>query len=297
MAGFNAGLAVGPAIGGLMIQNYGIANTYFLVGALFASLTTLNYLFLVETRPSHTGYVLPAFSNRHLEASTEIGTVSPPLLSNALQTALSSWTRLMKNKEIRDLVFLNGAYMIAMTGTQLTTLQLYMIGSTLQFSSSEIGYTYAAMSIISVAMTQPLAYLADKHSKPLLNFLGCGLIATASFCIPFTTSLTELGIAVCPLALGTTILGSVPNAHIVNISPAADRAQAQSLLRTSGDVGMLLGGSAAGLLVEWSSVEAAMRSNGVLLMSVVGYMGIRHYNRIRALQNIAADATEKKKLL
>ena len=59
MAAFNAGLAVGPALGGLLIQTYGIANTYFLVGGLFAMLSAMNHAFLIETRPSPRGYILP----------------------------------------------------------------------------------------------------------------------------------------------------------------------------------------------------------------------------------------------
>jgi MFS family permease len=278
MAGFNAGLAVGPALGGLLIQTYGISNTYFLVGALFATLTTMNHLLLVETRPAEDGYVLPSLRG---PPATSISP-SRELLKNALQRATSTWKALLQDKVIRDIVLLNTAYMTAMTGTQLTTLQLFMVGPALQFTSTEIGYTYAGMSVISVAMTQPVAYLADKHSKPLLSFVGCGLIATASLAIPFTTSLTELGMAVCPLALGTTILGSVPNAHIVNTAPREDRAQAQSLLRTCGDVGMLIGGSTAGIIGELTSVETAMRSNGFLLLTVVAYLGSRHAARIAA---------------
>ena len=197
------------------------------------------------------------------------------MLSNALQTAVSTWRELLKNRELRDVVMLYTAYMVAMTGTQLTTLQLYMVSPALAFTPADIGYTYTGMSVISVAATQPIAYLADKYSKPLLNVVGCGLVATAALSIPYTTNLPELGLAVCPLALGTTILGSVPNAHIVNISPKRDTAQAQSLLRTCGDVGMLLGGTCAGLLGELASVETAMRSNGVMLLMFVSYLGVR----------------------
>lgn len=49
MASFQSGTALGPAIGGFLIENVGIEYTYAVVGLLFASLSVVNHFLLPET--------------------------------------------------------------------------------------------------------------------------------------------------------------------------------------------------------------------------------------------------------
>jgi hypothetical protein len=41
-------------------------------------------------------------------------------------------------------------------------------------------------------------------------------------------------------AAGQTLLGSAPSAHAANLAPAAMRPQALAVMRTAGDVGLLV---------------------------------------------------------
>ena len=83
-----------------------------------------------------------------------------------------------------------------------------------------------------------------------------------------------MGALTC-LSLGSTFLGTAPTAHISNIVPSEHRAQALALLRTSGDVGLLVGASAAGALADWGSMEMAMESSAGALMVATAWFGVR----------------------
>ena len=64
MSGFQAGTAVGPAIGGVAVEYLGITNSYIAVGASIAALAVMNQLYLGESR-----YVPPVNEVTRLDAN------------------------------------------------------------------------------------------------------------------------------------------------------------------------------------------------------------------------------------
>jgi predicted MFS family arabinose efflux permease len=84
-------------------------------------------------------------------------------------------------------------------------------------------------------------------------------------------------VSLLPLAIGSTILNTVPTAHLTNLCNANDRAQALSLLRTCGDVGMLFGASFAGIMASLTSIENTIMCNGGILLSSILYVTYRNY--------------------
>ena len=57
-----------------------------------------------------------------------------------------------------------------------------------------------------------------------------------------------------------------------------ERAQAIALLRTSGDVGFLIGGTAAGAMADWTgNLEAAVECSAAALLTATVWFGFRKY--------------------
>lgn len=248
--GFTAGTAIGPFMGGVLIDSIGLTATYASVGAMIGAITALNWVALTETKLAQQ-YV----TNEDKTSDT-----------NSFQEALQAWPALLSSSStLRNIVLLHGVYWMVYAGAQLTLLPLAMIGPQLQLSASSIGLCFASMSVTSVLCSYPLAYMADKFGKMRLVYAGCALVGTAVAAIPFTDSLYSLMVSLVPLAAGSTILSTIPIAHISNIIPEKHRAQALSLVRTTGDMGLLLGGSAAGILASCTSLDFAMQSSSALM--------------------------------
>mmetsp|Transcript_4513 Transcript_4513/g.13659 ORF Transcript_4513/g.13659 Transcript_4513/m.13659 type:complete len:104 (+) Transcript_4513:1785-2096(+) len=67
-------------------------------------------------------------------------------------------------------------------------------------------------------------------------------------------------------AAGQTLLGSAPSAHAANLAPAALRPQALAVMRTAGDVGLLVGATTIGSLATLIGQDAAMQSSAAALI-------------------------------
>ena len=176
MSGFQAGTAVGPAIGGVAVEAIGITNSYIAVGSSIAALAIANQLYLTESRykpkpeivttmDSDDRTPIDAASATTATESKKVAFKATPERGGSFGTALREWRRLCKNRKIRDIVTLNGCYWISLAGTQLTLLPLFMTAEPLALSPAEIGGSFAAISVVSVLFAQPSAHLADKYGK------------------------------------------------------------------------------------------------------------------------------------
>jgi len=263
MSAFQAGTAVGPAIGGVAVEQLGIVNSYITVGSSIAVLAVLNQMFLVESKPP--------------PGSTPEPDVAPAKTGNSFAVARVEWKELLKDTRIRDVVILNGCYWVALAGTQLTLLPVFMVSEPLSLNAEHIGMIFSGISIISVLSAQPSASLADKYGKVPSMLLGTGLLSLSFAMVPMTTSFEMLAAACVPLALGSTMLSSVPTAHISDLTTPAKRAQALALLRTAGDMGLLSGAVTAGLVSESIGMGSTMQGNASMLAAAVVWFGMRQF--------------------
>jgi len=268
MSSFQVGIAVGPAIGGYMIDNVGLPYTYILCGTLFLGITGLNHAYLNETLLN-----TEAQKKKALEPLTEG-------FKTSFQHASKSWKQLLKRGEVADPVVLNSAYWFAISGVQMTVLPMIMVSPMFQLTASEIGQAFAVMSVCSVISSQPLAIVADKVGKISSMLGGCTLIASSIFALPYASTYPGLLLTLVPLSIGSTVLQSVPTSLLADLAGSPDeRAQGQSLLRTAGDVGLVSGAVFSGTLLGMTSIETAVHTNGVLLTSAMAFFAMRYVMR------------------
>lgn len=262
------GMIAGPGVGGLLIDSFGLANTYFAVGGSMLLVSAVSHMFVQETKPHVFG-----------ESAASSPSLSPPeRLSNSVQTAMSSWKRLLQsNQELKHVVLLNGSYWAVMSGVQLTMLPLLMVNPVLDMSASQIGFTFISLSLVSLAMAQPLAYLADNYNKHYMFVAGSALLGGSSVFVPYATSAEQLAMLMIPFAIGSTVMQNVPTAHVVNICATEDAPQAMSLLRTVGDLGLIAGAATSGLLASYSSVGSVIQGQGSILFATLAYIGYQKY--------------------
>lgn len=128
----------------------------------------------------------------------------------------------------------------------MTILPLYMISPLFSLGATEIGTAFALMSIASVVSSQPIAYIADNYGRTGTIIGGLSLISLSMYSMSIATSYHELLGMLAVLSVGNTSLNSVPIAVIADCTTIKERSQALSLLRTTGDIGLLVGATLAG---------------------------------------------------
>lgn len=268
MTGFQAGIALGPAIGGIAIELVGIPLTYVSCGITFTAIAIANHYFMQETMRVKTD------TDSASSSSAKSGSVF-----DSFSSTLSAWSRLgVTNLPLRRVCELNLFYWFSLAGVQMTILPLYMVSSTFNLNPTQIGTTFALMSIFSILSSQPSAYLADNLIGKIPSVVvGGGLVFSSFALLPFAQSYSELLCILIPLSVGSTILQSVPAAYVSDITPVESRSNSLSLFRTAGDVGLLFGASLTGIVSARSSFQFAIEANAAVMLASLLYFSWRSF--------------------
>ena len=238
VAAFSAGTTIGPAMGGFLADQIGVNACFALTGACFTGLTVYNHLALSETHPKRLR------SDRHMAA--------------AAKDAFRSWGPIFRNDNLRSIFVVNGAYWVAMSGAQTTLLPLMLAEA--GYSAGDIGMVFACLSTVFVVGSQPAGWLADRYGRFPCIVGACGVVSLGIGLFPFGFY-SALGL----WAVGGTLLGVSPTAFVADLAPTRSRSQALAVLRTVGDVGLLLGAAGTGIVADLFGFKAAMLSNAALL--------------------------------
>lgn len=272
LTSFQLGTSLGPVAGGLIVASVGIMDTYLVVGASIASIGLLNAVFLEESKPSMKISDTSTTSARSTQVEQSVSK------RFGLNATLNKWKYLLRTSPpLRNMIGMNGIYWVALSGTQMVLLPLFLVSEPLSLVPEQLGLTFALMSIVNVAVSQPVAILADKYiGKVKSIILGTSLFAISAMYLPHVTSVNDLWTTLVVMSAGSTFLSTVPSALAADLSTTEDRAQTMALLRTSGDVGMLVGSICSGAFAQLTSLDLAIESNSALLLLATVLYGVNN---------------------
>ena len=279
MSAFAAGTALGPALGGFLADAVGIKQTFYLVGVSYLGLTAVNQLLLTETKA--TPMVFPwqqQSSTSDAKASVSVG--------EAVVDAVGQWAPLMADPRVRNVVIMNGFYWVALAGSQMTLLPLMLTDpSGLAMSATGVGQVYMGMSAVQVFGNPILAKFVDMVGKAPAIVGGSTLIAVSMAMLPMCSDMYQLAGTLGVWATGSTMLSTAPVAYISDTVDNGKRAQAIALLRTSGDVGFLLGATGVGALADWTGdMDVAMQTSAGLLLTATAWFATRQFLSSKVLR-------------
>jgi MFS family permease len=147
----------------------------------------------------------------------------------------------------------------------------------LAMTATNVGQVYMGMSLVQVLGNPILAKLVDRIGKVPGIVGGCTLIASAMATLPLCTDMYQMAGVLGVWAAGSSLLSTAPLAFVSDQVDDERRAQAIALLRTSGDVGFLIGASSMGALADWAgSLEMAMQSSSGILLTATGWFVARN---------------------
>jgi MFS family permease len=287
---FAAGMALGPAIGGLLGDYAGVDNTFLMVGVSYLGVVALNSYLLSETkrdmRPGVYPWLdLPPTSDTLIKlkrskanvGKSETGKDDTPSLSSSVQDAAGQWMPLMRNTRVRRIVTLNMFYWCALSGAQMTLLPLMLTNADgMALSAGMLGQVYMGMSLVQVLGNPSVAKMIDRVGKVPSIVGGCTALSAGMFMMPFCEDTTQLAAVLAVWTLGSTALSTAPFAYLADAVPVEKRAQALALLRTGGDVGFLLGATCTGALADWTGdMSVAMQACSGILLTGTGWFAAR----------------------
>ena len=234
------GFALGPGIGGLVADRYGLSVPFFVV-AVMGGLTAVYAFFrLPETRG--------------VAAAAQAETDGVPM---------SAW-RFVTSRRFVLVAIASATIFMTRAGTRGTIVPLHAEDA-LGWGPAEIGIVFTLTGAMTLFTLMPAAWAADHISRRfVIGFsgvvAGLGAIVAGSIVSPHGFVLGNV-----VMSLGTGTAGPAPAAYVADIAPPGKRGMAVALYRSAGDVGFLAAPPLLGLLAEITSLTVALTVGGVLV--------------------------------
>ena len=249
MSAFAAGMALGPAVGGMLHDLWGIRDTFFMVGMLYGVAACWNHVSVNETMSGGELWekdVLPWHESAVSQGTTVVGdgssyrnegkgTAKSKNSSNAYTTipqavrdTTEQWRDLLSDRITRPIVIMNGFYMLALSGTQFTLLPLFLTGGSaaagLALTASTVGQLYMWMSAVQVLGNPVAGRIADRAGKAPAIVVGGILTSVAMASVPAicASGMTSVDVVDWPLLAGTLGVWSL-GGTLLSTSHVSDR--------------------------------------------------------------------------
>ncbi|CAK0821146.1 unnamed protein product [Prorocentrum cordatum] len=238
--GMSAGLLLGPAGGGYLLEHWGLQTTSVVVGLISLGTVLLASLVLPETLV-HSG------------ARRRTG---------GLMQTLQSWGPILQDKSFRRILSwgfcYNGAFFAAHALLPLAFTDLSL-------SPSVIGGVSTANAVVGLIATPIVARAADHFGKLAVVLPGAVLYGSCLILVPQATSLLELLPILATMQVGGAMC-SQGQMHAMDQVGIRHRAKVPGLWNTFGDVGMLTTSAACATIAQLSGTTTAFQADGMFLL-------------------------------
>lgn len=309
MSAFAAGTALGPALGGILCDEFGLRDTFLMVAVSYGIVGLWNNVSLRETGrhgllsedcedhlPWHEDVPMEYYTRTKGNASMAT------TVTLALKDTIHQWSSLLNDRNVRPIVIMNGFYMMAISGSQMTILPLLLTSggpstasTGMALTATAMGYVYMWMSAVQVLGNPAAGRFADKAGKHNAIVAGGLLTSVSMATVPVacayglmagdyvTLDVNDVNWPVLAATLGVWSLGGtlLATSHVAAISDTVSdsrRSQAIALLRTAGDVGFLCGALGAGFAADlMGDVGVAMQGGSAVLMAATGWFGAKTF--------------------
>lgn len=242
------GTAVGPAVGGLVAEFWGLRAPFYVVGVAALGAALYAWARLPETRGLQ-GY--------------EDGVAAADAEDAANLDGRPGWLRMVRSPDFVAVGFVTFVIFLTRTGSRQTLVPLLGVEQ-LDLSPGDLGAIFTGMSLVNVVLLTPAALAADRFGRKrvivpsmLAHVLGLVLYAQSG-------SLPMFLVASLALSVAASMAGPAPAAYAADIAPANARGLAMGLYRTTGDIGFLVGPPMLGALADATSFAWGLYANAVL---------------------------------
>ena len=235
----SVGVALGPGLGGLVAERWGLAAPFHLVGviALFAAVYAV--FRLPETRRS---------------SSPELKDESP-----AREAA-----RIARSGPFLAIAFVTGTIFMTRAGPRATLVPLHA-DETLAWGPGELGLVFTVTGVMTLFTLWPATWATENIGRASVILFSAMTAALGTFVIGSSSTPMWFVLGNVILTLGTGTAGPAPAAFVADLFPERMRGLGVGLYRSAGDVGFVLGPPALGWLSDNASMSVAFQTAGCLV--------------------------------
>ena len=235
----SVGVALGPGIGGLVAERWGLAAPFHLVGviALFAAVYAV--FRLPETRRS-----------------------SSPKLKD--ESPAREAARIARSGPFLAIAFVTGTIFMTRAGTRATLVPLHA-DETLAWGPGELGLVFTVTGVMTLFTLWPATWATENIGRASVILFSAMAAALGTFVIGSSSTPMWFVLGNVILTLGTGTAGPAPAAFVADLFPERMRGLGVGLYRSAGDVGFVLGPPALGWLSDNASMSVAFQTAGCLV--------------------------------
>jgi MFS family permease len=275
MSAFSLGMVVGPGLGGYSMEMYGLQHTFAMVGASYLCVGLVNHFLLAETKAPPTTkngpVLLPPGQQDRGDGRRNGNNASSS--SSTLWAVVTDWRDVLTSQPaVRNVIAMNGMYWTTLAGAQMTILPLLLTTSA-GYSAVDVGHVYMGMSALQIIGNPVFAAVSDRIGRLPVLLSGTTLMGGSLFYFDNAIHPEYLLPALAVWSCGSSMLSTAPIAYVSDHVPAERRAAAIALLRTAGDVGLLVGSLGTGYLAHATTIPTAMSTLAGLIWTSTAWLG------------------------
>lgn len=248
------GVSVGPALGGLLADRYGLASPFLAVAAGALLTAVYGFVRLPET-----------LVKRDTPPVGELDGAGSPTGSDPANAAAapSQWS-VLGSIDFIAVGLVSFAVFSIRAGVRQTLVPL-QLNQEFGLGVDDLGALFTALGFIGIVLIGPAGWAADRFNRKviivptaLMIAVGIGVVSIAD-----TLPVFILGLAIS--AFGSSITGPAPAAYVADLVSEDRRGQAMGLYRTAGDFGVVAAPVLGGVVADLVSIPFAIAMNAVLI--------------------------------
>lgn len=248
------GQAIGPGLGGLIADQFGIRAPFFVIAGAGLLASVYSAFRIEETRPPARAEI-----TEHGE-----GTVKP------------GWRDVLGSRAFLAVALVNFSVFFTRSSSNNTLMPLKGV-SVFGLSLGEMGLVLSVMAVVNLSLLPFAATISDRHGRIraiVPSLLG---VASALSVIAVAADVSWFLVGAGILAVSTAVSGPAPAAFAADQAPEQMRGLSLGMFRTAGDIGLLVGPPLLGWIADVGGYGAAFGLNAAVtaLAAVTFYSASR----------------------
>lgn len=211
------GVSVGPALGGLVAEYFGLVAPFYVIAAASLLAAIHAWYRLDESLPPAAR---PAAGSAHGSPPRGWSWLTTPAFVAVAFASLALFTT---------------------RGTTQNTLLPLVAAVDFGLSPGQIGWILTGMALINLVLLPTSSMLADRHDRRWVITPGLAGVGGALLVMAGAHTLAGLLVAAALVALATSVVGPGLAAFAADAAQAGKTGLAMGMFRTAGDLGLLLG--------------------------------------------------------